>query len=152
MFKVLRVASPFLLAAFFMTLFPLLAHLATMERALGKDKSSVLRKTNTTETALAIIARMPPARIYGATGERSDMQLSTIICLSHDQTCYPYALFEAQDRAKELIGDYGTAGVIVCNEGTPAYEAAIDYLRAPGDESDAMWVALLLVKGIVAAE
>ena len=128
MFKrFLRVARPFILAAFFVVILPVLAHLAIVHEAVGKDGANM------------------PSRIYGATGQRSDMQLSVIICLTEDHTCYPYSLFEAQDRAKELKEDYGATGVIVCPEGTPPYEAAIDYLGASDEEKGAAWTTLQLV-------
>ncbi len=71
-----------------------------------------------------------------------DMPL-VIVCTEEDELCFqPVSWLEAQKLAK----DYQAAGVILCYEGTPEYEAAIDFLGSPDDETNAAWTALQMVK------
>ena len=151
--KLLRAARPFILAALFLTVGVAFAVLLSGGNAIAEQQHSVGK----TDMVVATIASMPPAGLYGSTGERSDM-LSAIVCSVDDHGCFvSTSWLEAKKLQAELIEDYNNKGAaLIFYEGTPGYEAAIDFIGAPDDETpddgiDTAWDALLVATGNVAA-
>jgi len=74
---------------------------------------------------------------------KGDLPL-VVICTDEDEICLdPVPWVEA----KQWEVDYAEAGVVLFVEGTPAYQAAIDYINEADPDKAPTWTTLMIIAG-----
>ncbi len=138
--KLYGVARPFILAALSLTVGLAFAALLSGGKAIAEQQYSVGKVDQ--EVVVASALQEEKQYPVSTAAERSDAP-SVIVCVEEDETCFlPVSWSEAQKLAQE----YQEAGVVLCVEGTPQWEAAIDFMGSTDGETKLAWTALQLVR------